>query len=1054
MHGPYGSSGSAAGSVFLGLLLLTSVLVIPGSVSTLGLPGHPTINAVHSPTPNQTSTGTHLPGGLGLLVGSVANHVPTGPHSGGPSATIQQTWKAANISLGPPGATPVDTLYVNQTGELYSTVYPTYVVITSPASGSTVARLNLGQGVSTLAYDNLTKEVLVESATTDAILAIDIFTHQLVQSIRLPGPPGAMSYDATNSELVVMIQTTTSHGNGTYTEGGTILVLNGTTSSYPVVTSIPNATWVGLYGGVGEFIGSMMIDTDRQVVYVTGPEGFSGGSGVQWLDLATPSVNGTIWGVGGGALAFDPATDAIYVVGGLGDFQSGNPPNEISVISGITHNVTAVLAPDSEAPILAMISDPTTGRLYATSANGELYAFTTVNNSVVARIALATTCGSAIAIDDTSDTLYVGDACGNELQVVSPGAGDASQIVIGGGGPSGIAYDPRTEDLVIANALENDVTVLSTANQRTMVTIGGIPEATAVVYDPQTSEIFVVGQGGVVVIVSDQSWTVIDELGLPALAPFPAPYQTVAAAYDPLTGQVYVATFNGSTDSSSIYVISGSTHDIVATITSEILGLGPVDALTFDPADGSIWLGIGSGYVGRVNSTDFNITNVEVVQHSGSTVPIESLVYDGGTGRMYAGGQAYPNGSGAIQGVIVGLNSSTGGAISSTPVGYYPFALVWSAQTREILSANAYTDNVSIVDDTTNLVAQTLSVGVGPDALTPDELTGSVYVANYWSNNLSVLIPPPSYAVTFTERGMPPSAGGGVAFSGGSTTPFGADGTLTFDGLTNNTYPYTIRPATGYYELVSSNPGSPITVSGSNVTVSVLFEAIYTLTFTEVGMPRAVGGGVEFDGSLLTPFVRDVDGVSTVTISDLTNGSYPYEVQAAPGYQAVEFVGGTWAGGWFLGPTFNGSVGIDGLDAVVGVTFEAIYPVTFAQVGIPSGSLWTVTVTQTFSRTPTPESWSANSTGPIALLQLPNGTYSYTITADGYPTTYGSFTVDGQALPVPVAVTSSPAGVAGWVYALIGVVIAGMVVGVVIGLMRHRRPPATAASSPPPLSRS
>ncbi|MFZ0699527.1 MAG: hypothetical protein WAN74_05005 [Thermoplasmata archaeon] len=313
--------------------------------------------------------------------------------------------------------------------------------------------------------------------------------------------------------------------------------------------------------------------------------------------------------------------------------------------------------------------------------------------------------------------------------------------------------------------------------------------------------------------------------------------------------------------------------------------------------------------------------------------------------------------------------------------------------------------------------------------------------------------------VTFTESGMPPAAGGGVAFNGGGLTPFGAGGTLRFGGLVNGSYNYTISAATGYYRLVSSNPSSPVTVSGSGVTVSVVFEAIYTVTVTELGMPPTAGGGVEFNGSGLTPFARNVDGIGTVTFSNLTNGSYSYTIGAGTGYQVVS-------------STPNSPVVVNGIDATVLVEFEAVFSVTFTQTGIPNGTIWTVEVTRT-STTPlaaasggiswvatsiaptTPDylapanmSWSANSTGPTALFQLPNGTYSYVITASGYPTTTGTFAVNGQAQPVPVTVSSNSSGLAWWVCALIGVVIAAIVIGAVIAVMRRSRPPKGSPSPP------
>ncbi|EQD48333.1 thermopsin precursor, partial [mine drainage metagenome] len=55
----------------------------------------------------------------------------------------------------------------------------------------------------------------------------------------------------------------------------------------------------------------------------------------------------------------------------------------------------------------------------------------------------------------------------------------------------------------------------------------------------------------------------------------------------------------------------------------------------------------------------------------------------------------------------------------------------------------------------------------------------------------------PEYSVTFAEVGMPPVAGGGVAFNGGALTPFGGGGRVTFT-EPNGSYPYTIAAASGY----------------------------------------------------------------------------------------------------------------------------------------------------------------------------------------------------------------------------------------------------------------
>ncbi len=299
-------------------------------------------------------------------------------------------------------------------------------------------------------------------------------------------------------------------------------------------------------------------------------------------------------------------------------------------------------------------------------------------------------------------------------------------------------------------------------------------------------------------------------------------------------------------------------------------------------------------------------------------------------------------------------------------------------------------------------------------------------------------------SVTFRERGMPPAAGGGVRFNGGILTAFGAGGLLTFSGLHNGTYNYTIVAAPGY-ELVSSSPASPVDVSGSDVTVSVMFEVPHAVTFTEAGMPTTAGGGVDFNGSGLVHFVPAGGGTGTVTFSGLANGTYNYTLSAGPGYQLISAL-----------PT--SPVVLNGTDLAVQVRFEAVYSVTFSQSGIPNGTTWTLRVAQT-STPPraaasggTETNWSVNATGPSAVLELPNGSYSYTITASGYSAATGTFSVGGQPVQVPVAVSSNASEATVWVYVVIGVVIAGAGVGLAIALRRHRRPPTgdTGPSRPPP----
>ena len=147
----------------------------------------------------------------------------------------------------------------------------------------------------------------------------------------------------------------------------------------------------------------------------------------------------------------------------------------------------------------------------------------------------------------------------------------------------------------------------------------------------------------------------------------------------------------------------------------------------------------------------------------------------------------------------------------------------------------------------------------------------------------------PMYTVTFTETGMPTSAGGGVSFNGGPMMAFTSGGTVTFSGVTNGNYFYTITAGSGYM-LVSSLPGSPLTVSGSNVGVTVVFEAVYTVTFTESGL----SSGATWEVTLNSATVIQ-NAPSTIIFTE-PNGTYSFTTSAS-GYTATPSSGSVTVSG-------------------------------------------------------------------------------------------------------------------------------------------------------------
>lgn len=286
-----------------------------------------------------------------------------------------------------------------------------------------------------------------------------------------------------------------------------------------------------------------------------------------------------------------------------------------------------------------------------------------------------------------------------------------------------------------------------------------------------------------------------------------------------------------------------------------------------------------------------------------------------------------------------------------------------------------------------------------------------------------------TFFVTFRETGMPTSAGGGVDLDHLGLEPFAPGGTLVVGNLTNGTYPYSVVAGSGY-TVVSLTPGSPLTIEGSSLSVRVAFAAVFKVTFSETGMPTAAsGGGVSFAGTPVLPFTNG----GLLEMRGLANGTYPFTVSPGAGYVVVS-----------ASPI--GSVTVQGGDARVSVVFEAVYPITFHQSGIANGTSWTLEVSLS-APVPggvksAPTRWYANSTGPDATLPLANGTYAYSLTAAGYQTQTGSFSVAGQARPVVVTIPANPTQpfLSGWVWLaiILGVVVIAVTV-VAYSLARRGR---------------
>ncbi|MCL4421092.1 MAG: hypothetical protein M1477_05330 [Candidatus Thermoplasmatota archaeon] len=154
------------------------------------------------------------------------------------------------------------------------------------------------------------------------------------------------------------------------------------------------------------------------------------------------------------------------------------------------------------------------------------------------------------------------------------------------------------------------------------------------------------------------------------------------------------------------------------------------------------------------------------------------------------------------------------------------------------------------------------------------------------------------YAVTFAETGLSAGSTWYVNLSNGQTFS-STTGTISFS-EPNGTYSYTIATSDKTYEPVPSS-GS-FKVDSSAASESVSFLKLYTVAFTESGLPSGTSWSVTLNGTMETLTTN------TITFS-LPNGTYSYTIGKISGYNISKS---------------SGSLTINGKNATQSITFSSV----------------------------------------------------------------------------------------------------------------------------------
>lgn len=257
----------------------------------------------------------------------------------------------------------------------------------------------------------------------------------------------------------------------------------------------------------------------------------------------------------------------------------------------------------------------------------------------------------------------------------------------------------------------------------------------------------------------------------------------------------------------------------------------------------------------------------------------------------------------------------------------------------------------------------------------PSPASGSVTMKGA-SKNVNIAFAETTYEVTFTESGLPSGTKWYLNITDQSS--LSSTGTSITTSLPAGTYPYTV--ATGNKLFSPSPSSSSFTVTDSSVSVSISFlKEVYQVTFTQTGLASGYWY-VNITNQLPSGPISFLQ--STYSIS-LSNGSYTYAASTDEKSYSASYLG---------------SFTVNGAPVTESITFSPVtYTVTFTETGLPSGSLWGVTLNG---------SAETSTSSSIAFSSITFGSYYYSATSSGFNTVSGLIAVTAS-MSVPVSFVSS-----------------------------------------------
>lgn len=489
----------------------------------------------------------------------------------------------------------------------------------------------------------------------------------------------------------------------------------------------------------------------------------------------------------------------------------------------------------------------------------------------------------AMVFNPVTKKIYVANqgttvAAGTTLTVIDTGTWKANNIPIGNN-PALVAVNPLTNKVYVGNNGDGKIAVLDGSTNNITTTINVL--AAAIAINPVTNKIYVASIGVKVIDgATDTVETTIQAGG-----------DLEAITVNPATNTIYVV----NTSFSSVTVIDGASAQVIATVTLSMdLGNGPTSVrptlLAVNSVTNKVYIGLEQGVMVLDGATN-TATQIFAPVLNGSTDFAKSISINSVTNKIYVGFSAgfppFP-----ANDVIAEIDGATN-VETLISVGNAPSAAAVDVFQNKIYAANTADGTVTIIDGTTH-AQHSVSVGKFPIALGVDTLTGDAYVLNQnWQLGMS----PPSVAGTVQKIAGVSGIGNATISAGldpfavdvdpalnkAYVANYGSNDVTVIDGLTNTAT--TIPAGTNPYAVAVDPITNKAFVAnqGSNTITAIDGRSGATTTISVGNAPAAVA----VNPVTGTVYVANSRSNSVTAINEATNSTVTVPTGSSPVALAV-----------------------------------------------------------------------------------------------------------------------------------------------------------------------